>query len=459
MRITKATNKWFREQNHRLDCKPYMSGAIEARLLIDKSSFPKDSIKVVTKGIYHAGREGRTWVEDSKYGVRFLGSTDILRADLSYLPLIAKRQVEKTPAFLIEDKWTLITRSGTIGRMCYSREDMKGMACSEHVLRVVPDEEKIAPGYLFAFLSSKYGVPQIVSSTYGAIVQHIEPAHIEQLEIPRMGKELELLVHNKIDKASEAKSEFISLVKEASLRAEKLINWEVPKKALKVNTTTSKKIISARRLDVPFFSEKASKVEDAVMKATWKNIGEVVKVVKPGMFKRIMSTEENGGIPFHTGSELFLMDAKPKYYVSRLTSNIEQCLLQPYWVLIQAFGQRGGLLGRVMLTTDSLTNASATDLQIQLKAENEFDAGYIFAYLNSSPGYESLIRLPVGGSIPHINPKDIEQVKVPWPAKEIRRKIGTMALDAWKLRDLSQVHEKEAVKMVEDAIEAAAPKH
>lgn len=62
-------------------------------------------------------------------------------------------------------------------------------------------------------------------------------------------------------------------------------------------------------------------------------------------------------------------------------------------------------------------------------------------------------------SIPHINPKDIEQVKVPWPAKEIRRKIGTMALDAWKLRDLSQVHEKEAIKMVEDAIEAAAPKH
>ena len=43
------------------------------------------------------------------------------------------------------------------------------------MLRVGPDTDKIAPGYLYAFLSSKYGVPMIANAAYGAIIQHIEP--------------------------------------------------------------------------------------------------------------------------------------------------------------------------------------------------------------------------------------------------------------------------------------------
>jgi hypothetical protein len=50
------------------------------------------------------------------------------------------------------------------------RLDMAGLACSEDVLRVVPDVSCIPPGYLYAFLSSRFGVSLVVSGTYGAIV-------------------------------------------------------------------------------------------------------------------------------------------------------------------------------------------------------------------------------------------------------------------------------------------------
>ena len=54
--------------------------------------------------------------------------------------------------------------------MTYVRDDMAGMWSSQHIMKVAPDPAQIAPGYLYAFLSSKYGVPLVVSGTYGAII-------------------------------------------------------------------------------------------------------------------------------------------------------------------------------------------------------------------------------------------------------------------------------------------------
>src|SRR5690606_506709 len=136
------------------------------------------------------------------YGTPFMGSSDIRMSDFSALPLIANRQVERNPLFTLGLGWTLITRSGTIGRMAYARPDMDGMACSEHVLRVVPDAERIPPGYLYAFLSSRYGVPLVVSGTYGAIIQHIEPEHIAELPVPRFDSGFEQEVAKAIDAAA-----------------------------------------------------------------------------------------------------------------------------------------------------------------------------------------------------------------------------------------------------------------
>ena len=97
-------SSWMELNGRRLDCNPYLSGAFEAKVLLEKLLAKKHPLHEVTqgglKGIYHAGRVGRTYVNDPKYGVPFLRSTSILAADLSYLPFILKRQVAATPAFI-----------------------------------------------------------------------------------------------------------------------------------------------------------------------------------------------------------------------------------------------------------------------------------------------------------------------------------------------------------------------
>ncbi len=154
-----VTSAWLDLNGRRLDSSPYVSGAFEAKVLLETLRAEKVPLRQLTVNIFHAGREGRRYVETPEYGVPFLGSTDILNADLSTLPLLSKRQVASNPLFTLQEGWTLITRSGTVGRMAYVRPDMAGMACSEDVMRVVPNANKILPGYLYAYLSSRFGVP------------------------------------------------------------------------------------------------------------------------------------------------------------------------------------------------------------------------------------------------------------------------------------------------------------
>lgn len=210
MRTKSIPSSWIQRQGLRLDCGPYMSGALEARVKLESLTAPKMPLRKVTlggmNGIVNPGRIKRTWVQDKKHGRPFLSSTDILQADLSNLRLISHRAVTANPKLLIEQGWTLITRAGTIGRMAYARPDMDGMACTEDVLRVVPDKSKIPPGYLYAYLSSKFGIPLVVSGTYGAIIQHIEPEHIADLPVPRLGDGFERTVHELVIRAADKRA-------------------------------------------------------------------------------------------------------------------------------------------------------------------------------------------------------------------------------------------------------------
>jgi type I restriction enzyme S subunit len=123
-------------------------------------------------------------VEDPEHGVPFLTTSSLLQADLSNLSLLSKKDAQSRQLSFLEIKpgMTLITCSGSIGRMAYARADMEGVWSNQDIMKVVPDPDSIKPGYLYAYLCSRFGVPMIASGTYGAIIQHIEPQHIADLQ-------------------------------------------------------------------------------------------------------------------------------------------------------------------------------------------------------------------------------------------------------------------------------------
>ena len=75
-------------------------------------------------------------------------------------------------------------------------------------MRVVPDDSKIYPGYLNAFLASRYGVPLIVNSKYGTSIPHLEPSHLADLPVPRFGAAVEEEIHGCVQAAADLRADF-----------------------------------------------------------------------------------------------------------------------------------------------------------------------------------------------------------------------------------------------------------
>ena len=199
---------WFAEQELRLDPRPYVSQAYAARAFLRR--LPRtDPLERITARIFHPGRVKRQWTNDPDWGVPFLGSADIFEADLSWLPLMATAAFRLNGDLPLEHGWTLITRSGmTAGRVTRVRSGMAGYACSEHVLRVIPNLAEIPSGYLYAFLASPFGIPVIKGGIDGTSVRHIEAHHLADLPVPRLGDEVETRIHDLVEQAGELRERF-----------------------------------------------------------------------------------------------------------------------------------------------------------------------------------------------------------------------------------------------------------
>lgn len=464
MKLKSIPSAWLDKDGRRLDCGPYMSGALEAKVLLEGLRATKVSLQDVCLngrgGLVNAGRIKRLWVTDEQHGLRFLSSTDILKSDLSDLQLISKKAARANPKLLIKSGWTLITRAGTIGRMAFARPDMDGLACSEDVLRVIPDAEKIPPGYLYAYLSSKFGVPLVVGGTYGAIIQHIEPEHIADLPVPRLGTAFETKVHELVDRAATLRSEAAQLLIDATMELEKLVqlpHLDVPASPTPFDTCAVSSSALQARLDGFFHSRFHSDALAALSRAQTRLLSELASgIVEPLRFKRVAVEDPAFGVPFFGTSPLFWTDPTPNYFVSRKMRNIDQYLVDKKCLLIPRSGQLSGIIGSVVLPYGDIVGGAVSEDAIRVYFESEQDAGFGLVALTSEYGRRQLKARAFGSSIPHLDVKHIGLVRVPDPGPEKRKFIGTKGARVAELRDEACSVERQARALLEAKIEKGA---
>ena len=441
---------WLEEGGRRLDCNPYMSGALEARDALRRLS-KTEILSDVTERIFHAGREGRTWVDDPRYGIPFMGSSDILSADLSTLPLISKKQVERNPLFKLGEAWTLITRSGTIGRMAYVRPDMAGMACSEHVLRVVPKPDRIPPGYLYAFLSSRYGVPLVVSGTYGAIIQHIEPEHIADLPVPLFESNFEQKVAQAVEAAAVERVAASQHRRAAIELLEAKIDWSDQPRPIAIAPMASSLL---GRMDAFHYSPRVEAGRSALSSHRSVRLGDQVeRVFEPNRGSRLKVTDPAFGVPFLSSSSVFELNPSAEYLVSRsLTPHLEGLLLSDCDVLLPRSGQLGGIIGRAVLPLPMNVGQAGSEHLVRVRCHSPSDAAYLWAVLASEPGYWALIGTAFGSSIPSLDSSLISELMVPWLSEADRQEIATLASKAVAAQSKGNELEAAAVELLEEKI-------
>lgn len=459
---------WLREQGFRLDAPPFLSGAIEARKLLERLPVKKESLASLTKGynggIYNGPMFRRNYVTSREHGVPFLTSGGILLADLSTLPLLSKKDAmsQRLSYLQVREGMTLISCSGAIGRMVYARPEMDGMWSSQDVMKVVPDQNRILPGYLYAFLSSEFGRPLVVGGTYGAIIPHIEPHHVVDLRVPRLGGKVETRVHELMQGAAGARTRASELLVESQHMLFEKLQMPRPNPA----RAYQKPLISdchvqdfRRRGDAFYYSPINRDSREAFDKAECRQlaqIGSVAEVFIPGIFKRLYANDPTYGYFYITGTDVFQLAPRSDRYLLKQVAEGQRLVLRKGMILIQEAGQLGGLIGRSVQVGRYLDGFACTNNMVRVVPNCESDAGYLFAVLSSEYGVRLIAREAAGSSIPHLEQSRVAAIEIPWPDEDIRAEIGKLVLEARDLRDKANDKESTARQLIESAIKEAA---
>lgn len=208
-----SANRFTRDIDLRLNAafhEPVRSKFIDDLARSDKSSVETVRVGDVTKRIFFPGRFKRNYVSQDAGGVPFLGGTNVTQL----LPTNAKyigANDKRLDQLRVEAGWVLVTRSGSTGIVSSVPEEWDGYAMSEHVIRIVPDEDKLPGAYLETFLRSQLGQELLAQGIFGSVIDEITPEHIANMVIPLIGDK---------DKYAEV----VELQREANIARQKAIN-------------------------------------------------------------------------------------------------------------------------------------------------------------------------------------------------------------------------------------------
>lgn len=466
MKIKTVPSSWMTRESRRLDCGPYMSGALEAKIRLEELACEKSPLWSLTSGheggIYNGPHFSRAFVDSPEHGVPFLGSAAMLKADLSNLPLLRRRDaLSPNLSYLrIEPGMTLISCSGTIGRMVYARSDMRNMWTSQHIMKVVADPRKIAPGYLYAFLSSKFGVPLVTSGTYGSIIRSIDPQHIVQLPVPRIGDELETAASKHMDRSAELVARYQALVREATDRLFAAVGIVdvTPSEWHRSGADVGFSVAFPRHdsLRALNFNPRFVALTESVRTGPWKSLGEICvpgTLTRGGRFKRI-DAEPDYSLRLVGQRHLFWLQPEGRW-IARFALGSD-VTVEPGTVLIAAQGTLGEneLYCRAEFAWGPGTEVAYSEHILRARADEEvMPRGCLFAFLRSETAFRMLRSISVGSKLQDHHHVFRAEIPVPYPAKAVQHEVHDLVVEAYECRHRGVALENEARALVERAIE------
>lgn len=466
MRVKTIPSDWMDKNGLRLDSGPYLAGAFEAQIILERLGASKLPLYKVTKGykggIYNGPQFSRNYVEDPAYGVPFITGSSMLQADLTNVGLLSRHDANSSRLNYLElhEGMTLISCSGTIGRMTYCRSDFDGMWSSQDVLKVVPDTEQIKPGYLYAFLSSRFGVPQIIGGTYGAVIQHIEPEHIFDLQVPRLGG-VEDDAHKFVTQAAKLRSQYQYQIREATrlyfesigLQDISAHEWHNQGASLGFAATLAVST-SLRALN---FNPRFNTLVKKLSSVKHKLLGEICSDGELGggaRFKRV-DAEPEYGIKLIGQKEIFWLEPEGRWISPKYAP--EDIFVKDETILVASQGTLGEneVFCRASLITGDWIKFAYTQhfLRIYPGTSSEFSGALLFAFLRSETAFRCLRSMSTGSKQQDLHHELLKQFPIPVPGGNVTATIEGLVRTAFQARHEAARLEHAAIALVENTIQ------
>lgn len=395
----------------------------------------------------------RMFAADSAHGRPYVSAKDIVQADIRPAGYLSERHGALLDELTLHEGMILVTCSGmNLGRAVWTRADMEGLCASHDLIRIEPDPAKIPPGYLYAFLASRYGRVAIRRQIFGGSIKHVEPDHVARIAVPRISPGVEARANELICLGASARCRANRLRREVISQVHQSIGWS------DIATDLVREVSStglSSRMDAFYHSAQSHRARTTLRECPESApIYAVTRAVfEPPRGRRIRVDSPRRGVPFLSSSEVFRCDPEGDYLISLNTPEIEKLLVSECDLLIPRSGQIDGLIGRAVLPLPTYYGHAASEHLVRIRCHDRADALYLWAILASEPGYQALVATAFGSSIPSLDCGLISQIAVPWWRGDLRDACTNRISDALSELNSAILSEREALALVEKAIE------
>lgn len=433
----------------RLEASAY---ALEAkRAVAELSASPHQLMPLLGVGglcqdAHNAFRFARIFV-NSEHGVPFLSSSDIIGLRPERGRYLSKKHTRKLDDLRIKPWSVLVSCSGTIGNISLASPRMSEWALSQHVIRISTLDRDTA-GYVTAFLRSFWGRAQLQGLTYGSVVQHIEPAHLEQVVIPDLPAIQRIAIGRAFVDAALNRDAANDKLDQADTVLRKCLGF--PALPEQGSGPVIGKIRASQwdeRLDPSYHSPQAQWVLtqlDAcchpVLPLADKTLTQAINAVTK-FRKRVYV--ENGGIPLLSSKQLFQISPVE---IKGLAKGAHRKDMAEIALMANTLAVTcSGTIGRVQIIPSYMGGWAANQHALRIIPRNKIIAGYLYAWLSSEYGQTLIKRFSYGSVIVEIDRFMIGQVPVPILPESELNAIGKLVLEANGLRDAAWQLEQSAL--------------
>lgn len=455
MKTNIINTKSILPNSFRFDPSFHLSEAIILGKDLDNVPYEKISIKDTNSKVFLGNIFSRIFVKDKEHGIPYLAASDTVLADINTGRFLSKKQSKELAYLMLKKDWIVITCSGTIGNVTYTNSTFENHIATHDLIRIVPNDEKILKGYLYAFLSSKYGYNQLTQSRFGGVVKHINADHVYGITLPLFPEPFQKEVDDLIQESSRLREEATEALDKAKDILSKYINVSFNKEHFKTSVVSSKDIWNSlqHRLDPPaIMNDGVKTMQDVTAKMAHTTIGNINgKVYRPGIFKRNYVSD---GIPYIKGSEIFLTNPfrRCEQLSRTLTPFIDEMSMKEGQILITCAGS----VGDIKLITKEYEDKKSIGSQdiIRLESNDElYTKEYLFVYLQQPFVYDYIQSMKYGSVIERIEPFHVESILVIEPTKEISEEITSIIRNYMNCTYRAFNCEEKAIAMVEQEIE------
>ena len=447
----------------RFDSKHYLTDDAFLSMLIERHSnhcvFLSKLAEVFNPPVFK-----RQFCKKTNRSVEYFQSSDVPMSTETSPVNIYKGQAENLN-LLVAKGDILITGFGTIGNTRLVSKWQDGVCYANNVCRV-KTYDNVHSGYVYAFLTSKFGWAQLNKNASGSVVRYIEAPGIRKTLIPNFPESFQAEVDDLIQESARLREEANDMLEEARIELKKNAHLHDLSEedydyygphSYKRNVSCfviNRKEINTTTINAFNLSERIRKTK-AMMICPTKPLKDILlggDTFSTGSFPRV-EVKEGHGVMLINQRDIFDTIIKGKN-ISKYGVNMDN-LVEYGEVIIAGVGTLGEneTFCRALFANEDLVGQLVSGEFIRMKTNNEVPSGYLFAWLSTDYGFRFLRNIQAGTKLCRPIPRLVREIPVPILDKDIMSEIDSKVRDAYTKRHKANVYELKAISMVENEIE------